>query len=79
MEKSMRCTVCTWRGGWLEAESARRVRPSDIPPPLADVQGAYAERQSTKEALFGQPKEPPCPVCGHHLQLLKRASIRPAM
>ena len=79
IEKTLRCTVCVWRGSWDEAEAAPRVHPSDIPPPMLDIQEAYEEKQTTSEA-FGMAHEPPCPTCGHHTVTVKRTpSVRPAM
>ncbi|MFO0679214.1 MAG: hypothetical protein U0169_21985 [Polyangiaceae bacterium] len=79
MEKLARCTVCTWRGTMEEAALAKPVRPSDIPPPMQEVQEAYAERAEAR-AIFGEPKFPGCPTCGHHLVMLKRRpSFHPAM
>src|SRR5438309_113887 len=50
IEKNLRCTVCFWRGPWSEAERAPRVRPSDIPPPMQDLQ--EGERVVAIEAGF---------------------------
>ena len=79
MDKGMRCTVCTWRGTSDEARRAGAARPSSIPPGLEEVQAAYAELSAVRAELAGTPREPPCPVCGHHLQALRHKSIRPAM
>ena len=79
IEKTLRCTVCVWRGAWDDAEYATRVRPSDIPPPMQDIQEAYEEKQSASQTL-GMPHEPPCPACGHHTVMVKRSpSFHPAM
>ena len=32
MEKTIRCTVCTWRGPWEVAESAPRIRAAEVHP-----------------------------------------------
>jgi hypothetical protein len=64
MEKSLRCTICTWRGSWAEA-AAVRVQPSPLPPGLEEVQHAYEEKQLEEEQLAGH-RPPYCPVCGHH-------------
>jgi hypothetical protein len=77
MDKTIRCTVCTWRGSWTDAASQAPPRPSAIPGPLQEVQAAIEEKQQTAQAL-GQPHPPPCPVCGHHTVVVKLHSIRPA-
>ena len=64
MEKMLRCTVCTWRGGWAEA-SAVRVQPAALPPGLDEVQRAYEEKQMEEEQLTGH-RPPACPQCGNH-------------
>jgi hypothetical protein len=64
MDKTLRCTVCTWRGAWAEA-AAVRVQPIALPPALEEIQHAYEEKQSEEEQLGGH-KPPPCPQCGHH-------------
>jgi DNA-directed RNA polymerase subunit RPC12/RpoP len=69
MEKSLRCTVCTWRGGWAEA-SAVRVQPAALPPALEEIQRAYEEKQMEEEQLSGH-RPPGCPQCGHHTVLVK--------
>ena len=79
MEKSMRCTVCTWRGSWDAAEAARPARRSNVPAAVEQVQEAYDETQRAKEEVLGIRREPPCPVCGHHLVAVPRSSTRPAM
>ena len=78
MDKSIRCTVCTWRGPWSVAESAPRVRASEIPPPLEEVQQAYEERQS-ESMLVGAEHPPPCPMCGHHTTSVKLHAYRAAV
>jgi hypothetical protein len=64
MDKSYRCTVCTWRGTYSEA-SAVRVQPQPLPPQLEEVQQAYEAKQNEEEQLGGH-KPPACPVCGNH-------------
>lgn len=75
MDKTVRCTVCTWRGSIEEAAAAPRVRPSVIPPPMQEQQAAYEERQQDA-TLSGAPKAPPCPQCGHHLTDIHRRPPR---
>ena len=77
-EKTIRCTVCTWRGGWSDATSMAPPRPSQIPGPLEVVQQQLEEKQALSAAL-GTAHPPPCPVCGHHTQVVKMHSARPAM
>jgi hypothetical protein len=69
MEKTIRCTVCPWRGTWQDAASVR-VRPSDIPPSVQEIQQAYEQKQQDEEQLGGH-HPPPCPVCGHHTVVAK--------
>jgi hypothetical protein len=64
MDKSLRCTVCTWRGTWAEA-AAHRVAPAALPPALEGIQQAYEEKQHATEQLGGH-RPPTCPQCGHH-------------
>jgi hypothetical protein len=64
MDKTLRCTVCTWRGAWAEA-AAVRVQPAALPPALEEIQRAYEEKQLEEQALGGH-KPPACPMCGHH-------------
>jgi hypothetical protein len=59
MDKTLRCTVCTWRGAWAEA-AAMRVQPIALPPALEEIQNAYEEEQ------LGGHRPPACPQCGHH-------------
>ena len=66
MDKLVRCTVCTWRGTFADAQMAPRVPRSDIPPPMLDHQESY-EVAHQAQALTGAPKPPPCPSCGHHI------------
>jgi hypothetical protein len=77
MEKTVRCTVCTWRGAWQVAESIPPVRPSQIPPAMAQVQQGIEEHQARNAAVGGR-HPPPCPLCGHHTVEAKPHSIRPA-
>jgi hypothetical protein len=78
MEKRVRCTVCTWRGSLSDAADAPPVRPSEIPESLTRIQAAYAERRA-ELAKVGADPLPPCPACGHHLQIVRRESLRPAV
>ncbi len=64
MDKTIRCTICTWRGTWAEA-AAVRVHPAPLPPALEDIQRAYEEKQMADEQLGGH-RLPTCPQCGHH-------------
>jgi hypothetical protein len=64
MEKTLRCTVCTWRGSWAEA-AAVRVQPRPLDPSLEEIQHMYEERQAEEEKLGGH-RVPRCPVCGWH-------------
>ena len=64
MDKTLRCTVCTWRGAWAEA-AAVRVHPTPLAPGLEELQRAYEEKQQIVEQLGGH-RPPPCPQCGHH-------------
>ena len=65
MDKSLRCTICTWRGTWTEA-AAVRVQPAQLPPQYEEIQQVYEEKQRMEEQLGGH-KLPACPQCGHHL------------
>jgi hypothetical protein len=79
MEKSLRCTVCFWRGTWTEAQFGQRVVPTEIPQLMVEQQAAYEESQ-VAAAECGEPKPPACPGCGHHTVVTKRRqSIHPAM
>jgi DNA-directed RNA polymerase subunit RPC12/RpoP len=69
MDKSIRCTNCTWRGTWAEASSVR-VQPEPLPPQLEEIQRAYEEKQAEEEQLGGH-HNPACPQCGHHTVLAK--------
>ncbi len=64
MDKSLRCTVCTWRGAWAEA-AAVRVQAAPLPPALEEIQQAYEVKQLEEEHLTGH-RPPLCPVCGNH-------------
>ncbi len=64
MDKTLRCTVCTWRGAWAEA-AAVRVRPAPLPPALDELQRAYEQKQIEEEHLGGH-RPPSCPQCGNH-------------
>jgi hypothetical protein len=77
MERTIRCTVCTWRGTTTDAERAPRVRPSQIPPAMEALQDAYADAAYGRAASGGT-SHPPCPICGHHTtNAHRRASNRP--
>ena len=78
MEKTIRCTVCTWRGPWSDAASMPPPRPSQIPQSMEAVQAQIAEKQAVA-AQLGAPAPPPCPVCGHLTTVVKLHSTRPAM
>jgi len=69
MDKTLRCTVCTWRGAWAEA-AAVRVQPAPLPPQLEEIQRAYEEKQAEEEQLGGH-RLPTCPQCGNHLVPVK--------
>jgi hypothetical protein len=69
MDKTLRCTVCTWRGAWSEA-AAVRVQPAPLPPMLDELQRAYDEKQAMEQALGGH-RPPPCPQCGNHTVAVK--------
>ncbi len=77
MDKTIRCTVCTWRGSWTDAASMPPPRPSQIPPPMEEIQHAMEEK-AREAAAFGTPSPPPCPVCGHHTVVVKHAHAKPA-
>jgi hypothetical protein len=70
MDKSIRCSVCTWRGTWTDAGSIHPPRPSQIPGAMEEVQRALAEKQAL-DAQMGVPAPPNCPVCGHHTVVVK--------
>jgi hypothetical protein len=69
MDKSLRCTICTWRGTWAEA-AAHRVQPARLSPQIEEIQRAYEEKQIEEEQLTGH-RPPLCPQCGHHLLPVK--------
>jgi hypothetical protein len=69
MDKTIRCTVCTWRGTVAEA-AAVRVQAAPLPPALEELQHAYAEKQAEDEQLGGH-RLPHCPVCGNHTLSVK--------
>ena len=71
MDKTLRCTVCTWRGAWAEA-AAVRVQPAPLPPSLEEIQRVYEEKQMMEEQLGGH-RPPPCPNCGNHTVTVKLA------
>ncbi len=77
MERTIRCTVCTWRGNAAEAELAPRARRSEIPQPMEELQDAYADAAHARSLVGAQPL-PPCPQCGHHTtRAHRRHSTRP--
>jgi len=78
MDKTIRCSVCTWRGPWSDAASVAPPRPSQIPGPLEVIQQAMEEKQQIARALGDTHAPPPCPVCGHHTVVVHRKSIKPA-
>ena len=79
MDKTLRCTVCTWRGAWSDAAYARPVAPSSLPEPLSHIQKVYEQKQASS-VRFGMTREPPCPRCGHHTITVRRTpSFHPAM
>ncbi len=79
MDKTLRCTVCAWRGAWGEAAYTGSILPSDLPRPLLDIQAAYEQKQAAS-VRFGMTREPPCPKCGHHTITVRRTpSFHPAM
>jgi len=64
MDKSLRCSICSWRGTWSEA-AAVHVQPCALPPGLEAIQRAYEEKQQEAQQL-GEERSPRCPMCGHH-------------
>jgi hypothetical protein len=70
MDKTVRCTICSWRGTASEA-AMTRVQAAELPPQLAELQAAYDEKQAEGEALSGDPRPPRCPVCGNHTVSVK--------
>lgn len=75
MEKTIRCTVCSWRGPWEIAESAPRVRAAALSTAMDELQSAYAE-QNAMSAMTGGHAPPPCPMCGHHTVSVKLHGYR---
>ncbi len=69
MDKTLRCTVCPWRGAWTEA-AAVRVQPAPLPPALEEIQRGYEEKQAEEEHLGGH-RPPCCPQCGNHTVTVK--------
>ncbi len=69
MERSFRCTICTWRGTRAEA-AAVRVQPAPLPPQLEEIQARYEEKAAEEEHL-GVERNPSCPQCGHHTLPIK--------
>jgi hypothetical protein len=65
MDKTIRCTICSWRGTVSEA-AMTRVQAAELPPALEEIQRAYEEKQVEGEQLSGEPRPPRCPVCGNH-------------
>ena len=78
MEKTIRCTVCTWRGPWEIAESAPRIRAAEVHPAIEELQNAYAEQEAVSAAI-GAPTPPPCPMCGRHTVPVKMHGYRAAV
>jgi hypothetical protein len=64
-EKTIRCTVCTWRGPMDVAESKPRMKAAELDPATDAIQHMYDEREGETEAIGGH-RLPPCPMCGHH-------------
>jgi hypothetical protein len=69
MDKTLRCTICAWRGAWAEA-AAVRVQAAALPPALEEIQRAYEEKQVEEEQLGGH-RPPACPNCGNHTVAVK--------
>ena len=80
MDRTLRCTVCTWRGAWADAATALPpIRRSTLTRPLLDIQAAYEDKQRAS-VRFGMTHEPPCPKCGHHTISVRRTpSFHPSM
>jgi hypothetical protein len=78
MEKTVRCTVCPWRGPWVVAESAPRIRASQIPPGEEQIQDVLEEAQA-ESISFGAEHPPSCPACGHHTVPVKMHGYRAAV
>ena len=79
MEKTIRCTVCTWRGPWSDAASVAPPRPSQIPQPLESIQNAIEEKQQVARQLGSAHPPPACPVCGHHTAVVKLHTTKPVV
>lgn len=79
MDKTIRCTVCTWRGPWSDATSVAPPRPSQIPGPLEAIQSAIEEKQQIARQLGSTHPPPPCPVCGHHTAVVKLHTTKPVV
>ncbi len=77
MDKSIRCTMCTWRGPWSIAESAPRIRAAESAPLEEEIQDAY-EAQQLVRAAIGELPAPPCPMCGRHTVVVKLHGYRSA-
>jgi len=75
MEKTIRCTVCTWRGPWEIAESAPRIRAAEVDAVTEEIQNAYEERGADSVAVGGH-ATPPCPMCGRHTVSVKLHGYR---
>jgi len=78
MDKTIRCTVCTWRGPWSDAASVSPPRPSQLPPELAEIDAARHEKAQVAASLGSHSSPPNCPVCGHSTLVVKMHSIKPA-
>ncbi len=70
MEKWLRCTVCTWRGSWQEAESRGFVPPSPVSATFEEIERAIDEHMAWNVRL-GADRRPRCPRCGHHTAAVK--------
>ncbi len=77
-DKTIRCTVCTWRGSWSDAASVPPPRPSQIPPALEGIQAAIEEKRQVAAQLGAHHNPPNCPVCGHHTDVVKLHTTKPA-
>ncbi len=77
MDRTVRCTVCSWRGPMDVAESAPRLRVAARAPLEEEIQAAY-EAQQAVSAAIGAPVLPPCPMCGNHTVTVKLHGYRAA-
>jgi hypothetical protein len=77
MDRTIRCTVCFWRGTEIGAFQAPQVTPTNIPPAEQAIQDIY-EQEVRAHRMMGHPTHPACPACGHHTVSVERRSHRPA-